>query len=552
MIYGDDLNQFFFWASHFIFSIKSWSLQLLFISPWNFIGFPYLFNLEYGALNPLILTSLIFGASGYINFVYLFSISISFYGTWVFIRKGLRLGSYSAILGAFVFTFNGFVFPRIYAGHLNVISTYSWIPLCLYGISKFSETNKTKYLVLFLSCVYLQLTSGFINIFIISSFIYALWFVVCLKRPRLKSIFNHLIDFKKIFAISVFLATILLITILFSQIISQSQRAGIKEYKFSSSYSLPILNLTTFLNPDHLGSPIYKDTLLHTNSYRGDFNFWELSAFFGVSALMLCLVGLFWKFRIAFFWLVMMVLGIVLSLGSNTPVFEYIFRYIPFYRFIRIPAQHLFLVTLSAAILSAYGLEYFKQEQNKKGQRLSNIIGIVIIIMSSISALAIMTKTTGYYLMLHTSTYYYDDFGDKEVLINGKTNGLSTIDVKKLKNVELLDQGNWKIINTTLTTGSTDSDSLVFKLKTGIFGITQIQIETINVNKKNALEIYYSHDNNSWSRVGQSKFGLFGPTPLNTQRSTIRNWPNKTIFIKISKVSGESPTGIDRLSIFSI
>jgi hypothetical protein len=61
--------------------------------------------------------------------------------------------------------------------------------------------------------------------------------------------------------------------------------------------------------------------------------------------------------RVRFFWLVLLLLGIVLSLGTVTPLFGLVFQ-LPFVDQIREPVRYLLLAHLSLAVLVGLGLDY--------------------------------------------------------------------------------------------------------------------------------------------------------------------------------------------------
>lgn len=361
IIYGSDLSQFYFWIQHFIFSVNQKSLQLLLWSPWNFLGQPFLFNLQYGALNPIFWLSPILGASSFINFIYVISIFTALVGQYSLLHYRFKISNPGSLTGAIIFALNGFIFPRIFAGHLNVIFTYCWLPLILYFESKFINSRKSKHLVFWIISNYLQLTAGFVSLYLMSFLVQIFW-LICETTLRRTNIFR--LFYEKFIILFITFLLILPVLTSFMEIIGNSQRSMKKDFVFSSSYSFPIENLMTFINPEKNGNPIYLDTNLSKYKYTGPFNYWELSAFVGVSSLILVLWGLFSKVRAKIWFILIGCFSLIMAFGNNTPLFYFIFRYFPIYHLIRIPAQHLYIVVFSLSALASFGYDHLIKQKN--------------------------------------------------------------------------------------------------------------------------------------------------------------------------------------------
>jgi hypothetical protein len=143
-----------------------------------------------------------------------------------------------------------------------------------------------------------------------------------------------------------------------AELMLQSQRSGGVGYDFAVTYSFWPWRLITFLAPDFFGDPGRGD-------YVGFAAYWEDAGYVGLLPLMLA-VGAVAALRrregdtggrrgATVFWLVMAVLSLVLALGRHTPVFPFLFRYVPTFDLFQAPARWLAVTTVALAALAAIG-----------------------------------------------------------------------------------------------------------------------------------------------------------------------------------------------------
>lgn len=548
VVFGGDLAQFYYWIEHYVRAVRSLSLQSLLWYPWNFLGFPFLFNLEYGALNPIMLLAPIVGTANFINIYYLISLFVSFVGSFLFVSSGLSLGVVAGIVSGLIFTFNGFTFPRIFAGHFNILTTYCWLPLALYAVTMFCKSKRSRFLLLWLTTVYLQLTSGFINIFIFSTVIQLVWIIGLLLKYR-KHLRDLIINKNNLIISTFFIIIFYYIFINFSQVIKESQRSLQISYKFSSSYSLPIKNLVTFFFPDKLGNPIYYNSRLYDFTYYGSFNYWELSGFVGLGTLFLVLMALVSRKKAIFFFYFLLTLGLLLSLGENTAVFGKFFSIFGFYRYIRIPAQHLYIVVFAASVLSGYGINAVLK-YNKW------ILVAPFILLSTLSILTTGTTIFRNYLSEKTNINFLDDFGDEEVRLYGKSLHQEKIDPNRLRGINILEGNSWRGVGTGfLSTQSPSEDPITFEVKVGKLGVTEIVTNLFpSGNWEKNVTLEYSINRLIWTKltdknkINRDKYELDLPF-----HGLVFLPSEEKVYLRISKSSDNKnqQIGIDRIAIVS-
>ena len=141
-----------------------------------------------------------------------------------------------------------------------------------------------------------------------------------------------------------------------------SQRGGGADWEFAMTYSLWPWKLLAFLMPDFFGNPA-------RGNYWGYANYWEDCGYIGVLPLLLAFIAIFrgvkspaTRFaRTSLFLAITVPLSLLLALGKNTPVYPFVFRYVPGFGFFQAPARFLYLYTFATALLAGMGADFLKQ-----------------------------------------------------------------------------------------------------------------------------------------------------------------------------------------------
>src|SRR5208282_4873216 len=93
-------------------------------------------------------------------------------------------------------------------------------------------------------------------------------------------------------------------------------------------------------------------------------NFLGLWAFIGVWTPLLALGSAWGKSRgKTAFWFLFALGGLILSLGQFTPLYHWIFLYLPGFSMIRVAYRYVFLFVLALSVLAAWGWDGFFQEK---------------------------------------------------------------------------------------------------------------------------------------------------------------------------------------------
>lgn len=178
------------------------------------------------------------------------------------------------------------------------------------------------------------------------------------------------------------------------EFLQQSQRADSVDFNYAMTYSFWPWRILTFLMPDFFGNP-------GNGTFWGYGNYWEDASYIGLIPLFFSIyVFLHYKkiffqqpeklLAVRYFGFVA-VIAIILSLGRHTPLYGFLYHYIPTFDMFQAPSRWLILTCCSLAVLSAIGLDCFieaKEPDPKKvilliiafmGVMIAGVTGIVVL-----------------------------------------------------------------------------------------------------------------------------------------------------------------------------
>jgi hypothetical protein len=138
----------------------------------------------------------------------------------------------------------------------------------------------------------------------------------------------------------------------------------------------PLLDLIPYANrktltPVEAGFGSLPPALMLSTLFAPDLKFPEWFVFPGAGALALAATGwaLGWSRR-EWGWASAALVGIVISLGNNTPLFAGLYEIVPVFRFFRIPARWSILTFFAVAILVAWGVDRWFDQAARPRRRL--------------------------------------------------------------------------------------------------------------------------------------------------------------------------------------
>lgn len=269
-------------------------------------------------------------------------------GMYCFLRKN-NFGEYPSLIGALIFELMPKLFAHYFAGHITLVFAISWTPWLLYlETSKYAnlKSNRKRYLI--------GVVIGIIALADVRWVAYSglLWVAFSLKgllnnkKMKLgKEIFVWVFESAAEGVIAFLIAAPLLLPLI--QYIQLSTRSWLTSSDILF-LSLPPVYLTGLIFPD-----------------IGRYAEWTIYP--GALAVVTLVWGIFIpEFRKQNkFWIALLFLSVVFSLGSNIPFMEIIAE-IPGMNMLRVPPRALFISGIAFSILTASGVEMLQKSKNIK------------------------------------------------------------------------------------------------------------------------------------------------------------------------------------------
>jgi hypothetical protein len=398
---GTDITaQFRYWRQLGFSELSRGHLVLW--NPYNFCGYPFFGNWQTGLLYPPNWLHLFLPWPVAVNWLIATHFFLAGWMTaiWCRFRKISQTGS---ILAGLIAVGSGGFFLHIYAGHLPFLSTAPWTPLILLCVDGFMRDGwkSRKWICIAIFAAAMQLLAGYPQIVYYTALVAGMWILVQwpLTAPKRQNSkrgiiatdenqmdtdktgqtefdFSHLCPSVPICgnnsprsALSAVkthpIAALFQLAIVYiaaaaiaaMQIAAglaataESVRSGGTTFEMAASFSLPPENLLTLFIPHIFGD-------MTTLPYFGRWFLWESSLFIGAAgiALILCAMLSRKNKNATAATILAMVTGL-LALGSYTPIFPALYKFIPLYGSFRGGGRFGFFTTTFLAMLAGIGYD---------------------------------------------------------------------------------------------------------------------------------------------------------------------------------------------------
>ncbi len=380
---SDLMNQYYS-CRHFL----AQSLKAGFIPQWTsdiLNGFPLLAEIQTGIFYPpnLLLFWLLPTPLAY-NWLVILSLFIAGLSTYYYARL-LNISILSAALSAVSFTFSAFFIMHI--RHMTIINTACYLPTLFLLIELFFRKEQFRYIIITGIIFGLQILAGFPQVAYYSILSASAYFVVKAgyllyqklntpikkdKTKRLKKerqrLSNPLLIFALRWTIIYKLLGALIIIYLIGvglsaiqilpayELAQNSERAGGTTFDYATLWAYHPKNLINFILPYFWGdvaNGTYQDVTTQL--------FWENAAYVGLLPFILAILAAIALFKTRSkvrFFAILFFISLLLVLSKYTPVFKFIWEFIPGFKFFRFPHRFILLCEFSLAILAAFGLDW--------------------------------------------------------------------------------------------------------------------------------------------------------------------------------------------------
>lgn len=361
LFWGLPALQFYPWREYMAESLRVG--QLPFWNPFNGAGAPLIANYQSGLFYPLNWPQFIVPSPVLMSLTAVLHLFIAAWGMYAFTGR-LSLPTVGRGVSALSFGLTSYLVARL--GTFPVVAAAAWMPWVMWAaLGVLTEFRRRDVAVLaFVSALqllaghaqttwYSMLLTGFFSLF------YWLrhnptheW---RLAWPRLALVVGGL-------TLGAGIATIQLLPT--AELLRTSQRSGGVDYSFAMNFSYAPARALNFLSPDVFGNP-------GDGTYITKGAFFEDAVYVGLLPLISAIcAALAWInrrlrrrpetslfFSTVPFWLLIAVIAVVFALGKNTPVFPFLFRYVPTFNLFQAPVRWHIWTVFALSVLAGIGTQ---------------------------------------------------------------------------------------------------------------------------------------------------------------------------------------------------
>lgn len=339
---GDVASLYYYWRD-----FSSSSLSRGVVPLWNpdvLIGVPFAAYPEAAVFYPPNLMFLLVPIAWALNLSFVLHLALLAVFEYLFLRR-LGLGRSPAFLGAAALTFSAPVVLHVYAGHLSNICTMAWIPALFWLSDRAARSSRFHWIVLLGAAGAAAILAGHWQ-YLYYGLLWIFFFQLVALPPQFL-----LPGLGRLVLAALLAAGLAAPQLLISlDLAPEAFRSGLG-FEWAANFSLPPVNLLTFLSPEFFGDSL-------SGMYWGRFIFWEMNAYLGVLPLLLAVISLVLRRdRLAWGTLILAALAVLFSLGSFTPVFGFLYRYVPGFSFLRGSSKTIFFAVFFLVLLAARGAD---------------------------------------------------------------------------------------------------------------------------------------------------------------------------------------------------
>lgn len=304
-----------------------------------------------------------------LNLLFALHLGLAGFGVYNFARIRFKLSSLAAICGGIAYMFSPKLLAHVSGGQLDVIIAVAWMPIALLGIDRVLLGFSFGWgwlagLAFGFMFVGHAPTAFLAAIVLIAYILYLLVTTQSISRDgeALNKTAKRLIRLFGMGSLGFFLASGAHIFPL-TDLLSHINRAQLS-IADATAYALPVELLPTLLA---IPSTPFPEWIIYTGA--------------GIA-----IFGLYGVIRVSMwgkrFWLIIGLLSILLALGTATPLFEWVFRTLPWFDFLRVPSRTWFFVSLILALVSSVGFNRFLEEGG--GSPIFSVVVLSVLILSTV------------------------------------------------------------------------------------------------------------------------------------------------------------------------
>jgi hypothetical protein len=349
-------------------------------NPYVFAGMPFLAEMQNGVLYPLnVVFYFLFPASYAYNLSYVLHFALAGFFTYMYLRLiGLR--ELTAFAGGMVFGFSGFLIVN--KDHTAIVNSAVYLPLLMYFLERLRREPRLAHSLLIALVVAVQIFAGSMQICVYSYMVAGMFLVFYSIRKGMGAEEGSALRFLLMGVFGVLIGICISLPQIISTIelseLSWMQNSKVyRGYVYFSLYHVYFSTLPSLIAPDlFTGWGPDDDTLIIIGILPVIFAF--------ISSITAARRNHF-----VLFWGLVALLGLVLSLGSDTPLSRAMFH-LPVYNTFRAHGRNLLEFTLAFSVLFAIGLEtvFYEREKGERYLRTSLVL-LFAVLLVTVTAVAI-------------------------------------------------------------------------------------------------------------------------------------------------------------------
>ncbi len=390
LYWGTPLFQF--WPWHQLVKTITLSGEWPLWNPYLGNGTPLLANLQSAVFYPPNLIYLILPVPHAFTLSVILHIALAGLLMYAYPRY-IGVSRFGATVAALTYMFSGYLMGRLQ--FITMVNAYAWLPLLLLLAERLVTHRKIQDVIWLSFILAVQILAGhaqlwFYSLCLISGYILFRGWQTAQEQqiPIIKLWWQVGLRFSGAIFLTILLAAAQLIPT--AEFTTLSPRGSGAESYFALTYSFWPWRFITLLFPDFFGHPAQGD-------YWGYANYWEDHAYLGILPLMFAVITIIHTIRsyfsapsisqkgkqnhstafefppagglrgassvqhhIALFFIVLLPISLIFALGWNTPVYLWVFEYVPGFGYFQAPSRLLIWYTIGIAILAGFGADYIR------------------------------------------------------------------------------------------------------------------------------------------------------------------------------------------------
>jgi hypothetical protein len=286
-----------------------------------------------------------------------------------------------ATAAALIYGFSGFYAARVWAGHIGLVATFTWLPWVILATRWCIGRGDIWSAVAAGAAIGMAFLAGHTPSFL---YIGAIWLTFVgyflLERKDDRTIVVR--QAALMFLVGLGLSAVQLLP--FAQLSLASQRLSSADFDFASAYSFPPAHLVTLLFPEFFGEPT-------RIGYWSVPTFEELSYYAGLMVVVGIVLALRKRSRLAWFYILLMIVGLWMAMGSYSALYKIAYEILPVVRFLRAPARSAIVYVFAGAALLAHALSGWQAwPLEKRSEKIRSLAkgSLLVVGLAGISALA--------------------------------------------------------------------------------------------------------------------------------------------------------------------